>query len=230
VRNWLLLQVFFMQDKATGGDHPRYLIDSLLAWNNGTAVYYASVLVLLFIAVDGLIIRGDIFRARWGFVALTIALLPALAEYFFRIIFPWIMKFLITLALILHMAGGIFEFYFTLYPIYDKIAHLVSSMAIAFLFFIAILILAGVTGRQISRPVIVISIFGAVMLFASAWEYAELYIDGMSKSTYFVTVNDSLLDTLFNLIGTSYIVLTINVYLKHEPVSSLYRRFIRWKN
>jgi hypothetical protein len=219
-----------MHDKARGGDHPRYLIDNLLAWNYGNAVYYVSLLVLLFIAVDGLIIRGDVFRARWGFVALTISLLPALAEYFFRILFPWLMKFLITLALILHMAGGIFEFYFTLYPIYDKIAHLVSSMAIAFLFFITILIVAGITGRQISRPLIVIGIFAMVMLFASAWEYAELYIDDMSKSTYFVTINDSILDTLFNLIGTSYIVLTINVYLKHEPVSSLYHRFIRWKN
>ncbi len=219
-----------MQHSAGGRGHPGYLIDSLFEWNYGNTVYYASVLVLLFIAVDGLIIRGDIFRARWGFVALTIALLPVLAEYFFRIIFPWPMKFLITLALILHMAGGIFGFYFTLYPVYDKIAHLVSSMAISFLFFIAILILAGVTGRHISRPVIVFGIFGVVMLFASAWEYTELYIDGMSKSTYFVTADDSLLDTLFNLIGTSYIVLTINVYLKNEPVISLYGRFIRWKN
>ncbi|MFY9801137.1 MAG: hypothetical protein WAK10_07810 [Methanoregula sp.] len=219
-----------MQDRGGGRGHPRYLIDNLLEWNYGNTVYYAAVLLLLFIAVDGLIIRGDIFRARWGFVALAIAMLPALAEYLFRIILPWPMKFLITLALILHMAGGIFEFYFTLYPVYDKIGHLVSSMAIAFLIFVAILILAGVTGKNISRPVIVISIFGIVMLFASAWEYAELYIDGMSKSTYFVTVDDSLLDTLFNLIGTSYIVLTINVYLKHEPVSNLYRRFIHWKN
>ncbi len=141
-----------MQDRAGGRGHPRYLIDSLLEWNYGNTVYYASVLVLLFIAVDGLIIRGDIFRARWGFVALTIALLPVLAEYFFRIIFPWPMKFLITLALILHMAGGIFEFYFTLYPIYDKIAHLVSSMAIAFLFFVTILIIAGVTGQTYQPP------------------------------------------------------------------------------
>jgi hypothetical protein len=218
-----------MQDHVMGKGNPRYLLDTLLEWKYGNAVYFAAVVLLLFIAVDGLIIRGDIFRVRWGFVALTIALLPALAEYFFRIIFPWPMKFLITLALILHMAGGIFEFYFTLFPIYDKIAHLVSSMAIAFLFFVTIMIIAGITGKYISRPVIVIGIFVAVMLVGSAWEYMELYIDGMSKSTYFVTVNDSLLDMVFNLIGTSYIVLTINVYLKHESINSLYRRFIRWK-
>ena len=218
-----------MQDQVMVKGNPRYLIDALLVWKYGNAVYYAAVLFLLFIALDGLLIRGDIFRARWGFVALTIALLPALAEYFFRIIFPWPMMFLNTLALILHMAGGIFEFYFTLFPIYDKIAHLVSSMAIAFLFFVTIMILAGATGKRISRPVIVISIFLAGMLVASLWEYMELYIDGMSKTTYFVTVDDSLMDTLFNLIGTSYIVLNINAYLKNESINSLYRRFIRWK-
>lgn len=212
------------------GDHPRYLIDNLLEWNYGNAVYYAAVVVLLFIALDGLIIRGDIFRARWGFVALAISLLPVVAEYLFRIIFPWPMKFLNTLALILHMAGGIFGFYFTLYPIYDKIAHLVSSMAIAFLFFVTIMIIGGISGKDISRRVIVIGIFTAVMLFATAWEYAELYIDGMSRTTYFMTTDDSLLDTVFNLIGTSYIVLTINGYLKHESINSLYHRFIRWKN
>jgi len=218
-----------MQDQLMVKGNPRYLIDEILEWKYGNAVYYAAVLFLLFIALDGLLIRGDIFRARWGFVALTIALLPALAEYFFRIILPWPMMFLNTLALILHMAGGIFEFYFTLFPIYDKIAHLVSSMAIAFLFFVTIMILAGVTGKRISRPVIVISIFLAVMLVALLWEYMELYIDGMSKTTYFVTVDDSLMDTVFNLIGTSYIVLNINAYLKNESVNSLYRRFIRWK-
>jgi hypothetical protein len=219
-----------MQERTIQGNPPRYLIDNLLGWKYGNAMYYASVVVLLFIAVDGLIIREDIFRARWGFVALAISLLPFVAEYLFRIIFPWPMKFLNTLALILHMAGGIFGFYFTLYPVYDKIAHLVSSMAIAFLFFVTLMIIGGISGRQISRRVIVIGIFAAVMLVASAWEYAELYIDDMSKTTYFVTVDDSLLDTVFNLTGTSYIVLTINGYLKHESINSLYYRFIRWKN
>jgi hypothetical protein len=218
-----------MQDQILGKGNPRYLMDALLEWKYGNGVYYAALLLLLFLALDGLIVRGDIFRARWGFVALAIALLPALAEYFFRIIFPWPMMFLNTLALILHMAGGIFGFYFTLFPIYDKVAHLVSSMAIAFLFFVTILVLAGATGKHISRPAIVISIFIAVMLVALVWEYMELYIDGMSMTTYFVTLNDSLLDMVFNLIGTSYIVLNVNEYLKHDSLNSLYRRFIRWK-
>jgi hypothetical protein len=37
------------------------------------------------------------------------------------------------------------------------------------------------------------------------------------------------MDTVINLIGTSYIVLNINVYLKYESINSLYRRFIHWE-
>ena len=218
-----------MQDKAMGGDHSRYLIDNLLEWKYGNAVYYAAMVLLFFITMDGLIIRGDVLRAQWGFVALAIAMLPALAEYLTPVIFPWPMKFFITLSLILHLAGGIFEFYFALYPLYDKIGHLVASIAIALVLFVTLLILVGVTGIRLSRPAVVIGIFVTVMVLAVAWEYAELNVDVVAGSTYFVDVNDSLFDMLFNLIGTCYIVGNINEYLKRESIESLYHRFIRWK-
>ena len=47
------------------------------------------------------------------------------------------------------------------------------------------------------------------MLFGVAWEYAELNIDTVAGSTYFVNVNDSLLDMLFNVMGTSHIVMNV---------------------
>jgi hypothetical protein len=211
-------------------DNPGYLIDSLLAWHFGNVAYYTSLGLLLFIALFGLIIREDITRAQWGFIAFAIALLPALAEYLTSVIFPWPMKFLITLSLILHIAGGIFGFYFTFYPLYDKIGHLISSIAIAFIFFVMIMILAGMTGKHFSRTIVAIGIFVPVMLFALAWEYAELNIDSLAGSTYFVNTNDSFFDMVFNIIGASYFVLNIHAYMKNESLNSLYRRFIRWKN
>jgi hypothetical protein len=209
---------------------PVYLIDALLAWHCGNVVYYTSLGLLAFIALFGLIIRQDILRAQWGFIALAIALLPAMAEYLTKVIFPWPMKFLITLSLILHIAGGIFGFYFSLYPLYDKIGHLISSMAIAFVFFVMIMILAGLTGKHVSRTIAAIGIFVPVILFALAWEYAELNIDIIAGSTYYVDANDSFFDMVFNIIGASYIVLNIHAYMKKESLNSLYRRFIRWKN
>ena len=135
-----------MKEMTAGDDNPRHLYDDLLEWEYGNTAYYSALALLLFIAVDGLIIRGDVLRAQWGFVALAIALLPALAEYLTPLILPWPMKFFITLSLIFHIAGGIFEFYFTLYPVYDKIGHLVSSIAISLVIVVVLLILVGITG------------------------------------------------------------------------------------
>jgi len=219
-----------MREMTRGDDNPRYLYDDLLEWKYGDTAYYSALLLLLFIAVYGLIIRGDVLRAQWGFVALAIALLPALAEFLTPLILPWPMKFFITLALIFHIAGGIFEFYFTLYPLYDKIGHLVSSIAISLLIVVILLILVGITGIRLSSPAVVICIFIPGMVCGVAWEYAELNIDTVAGSTYFVNVNDSLLDMLFNVLGTGYIVINVHELLKHESLTDLYRRSIRWKS
>ena len=219
-----------LQESIMEEDNPLYVIDALLAWHYGNVAYYISLGLLGFIALFGLIIREDILRAQWGFIALTIALLPALAECLTPVIFPWPMKFLITLSLILHIAGGIFGFYFTFYPLYDKIGHLISSMAIAFVFFVMIMVLSGMTGKNVSRTMVAIGIFVPVILFALAWEYAELNIDAIAGSTYYVDAYDSFFDMVFNIIGASYFVLNIHAYMKKESLNSLYRKFIRWKN
>jgi hypothetical protein len=219
-----------MKEMTAGDDNPRHLYDHLLEWQYGNTAYYSALVLLLFIAVDGLIIRGDVLRAQWGFVALAIALLPGLAEYLTPLILPWPMKFFITLSLIFHIAGGIFGFYFTLYPVYDKIGHLVSSIAISLVIVVVLLILVDITGIRLSSPAVVICIFIPVMVCGVAWEYAELNIDTVAGSTYFVNVNDSLLDMLFNVMGTSYIVLNIRELLKRESLTDLYRRSIHWKS
>ena len=207
-----------------------HLYDDLREWKYGNTAYYSALVLLLLIATEGLIIRGDVLRAQWGFAALAIALLPALAEYLTPILLPWPMKFFITLSLIFHMAGGIFGFYFTLYPVYDKIGHLVSSIAISLVIVVMILIIVGITGIKMSNFAVVFCVVIPVLLFSVAWEYAELNIDTVAGSTYFVNVNDSLLDMLFNIMGTTYVVMNVHELLKHESLTDLYRRFIRWKN
>jgi hypothetical protein len=218
-----------MQDGITGDEQDRHLMDDLLAWEFGNAACYFALIALLLIAIIGLLVRGDLLRAQWGFVAFAIALLPVIAEYLTPVIFPWPMKFCITLSLILHIAGGIFEFYFSLYPLYDKIGHLVASIAISFLIFVMILVITGITGLRPGRYTVVACIFIPVILCGTAWEYAELNIDVVAGSTYFVGINDSLLDMVFNVIGSGYVVANVHQMLKYDSLDDLYRRFIHWK-
>jgi hypothetical protein len=205
------------------------LTDVLLAWRYGNAAYYTSLAGLFLIGVAAVFIRHDIFRARWAFVALAVALLPAAAERLTGIRFPWPMKFLITLALILHSAGGTFGLYFSLYPIYDKIAHLVASIAIAYLIFVVILVTGGIFRKHPGRFLICCGIFLGVMLLGLSWEYEELFFDLSTGTTYFVNPADSFFDMVFNIIGSAYVVLIVNAYLKSESFEQLYQRFIRWQ-
>lgn len=208
---------------------PHYLIDTIFAWKYGSSAYYATVVVLLIVAFAGLLIRNDLFRARWAFIAVALALLPALCEKITGIRFPWLMKFLLTLALLMHMAGGIFLLYFTLYPLYDKICHLVAAMAVAFLLFIFILVLGGLTGRNYRRETVVASIFIAAFILGLGWEYAEFRLDIRSGSTYFVNPFDSVFDMIFNIIAAAYMAANLKEYLKQESLITLYRKWIHWE-
>lgn len=208
---------------------PHYLIDSVLEWKYGNVTYYITAILLFVVALAGLLIRNDIFRAQWAFVAVALALLPALCEWIIGIRFPWLMKFLLAFALLMHMAGGILLFYFTLYPIYDKICHLVAAMGIAFLVFVFILVLGGITGRDFRREAVVAFIFITVIVLGLAWEYAELRLDIRSGSTYFVNPYDSVFDMIFNIIATSYVAANLNEYLKQESLIGLYRKWIHWR-
>jgi hypothetical protein len=209
--------------------HPHYLIDSIFEWELGDAVYYITMALLLVVALAGLLIRNDLFRARWGFVAVALALLPAACEWITGIRFPWPMKFLLALALVMHMAGGIFRFYFTLYPIYDKFCHLIAAMGIALLVFVFLLVLGGLTGNNFQRISVVVWIFVTVIFLGFAWEYAELRLDIISGSTYFVNPYDSIFDMIFNIIATSYVAINVGEYLKRESLLSLYMRWIHWR-
>ena len=204
------------------------LTDVLLAWRYGNAAYYISLAVLFLIGIAAVFIRHDIFRAHWAFVALAVAVLPAVAERLTGIRLPWPVKLLITLALILHTAGGAFGLYFSLYPIYDKIAHLVASIAIAWLIFIIILVTGGIFRKHPGRLWICWGIFLAVMLLGLSWEYEELFIDLSTGTTYFVNPADSFFDMVFNIIGSGYVALTVNAYLKSDSFEHQYQRFIQW--
>jgi hypothetical protein len=61
------------------------------------------------------------------------------------------------------------------------------------------------------------------------WEYAELFLDLSTGTSYFVDPYDSVFDMIFNIIATSYVTININEYLKRESLLELYKRWIRWR-
>jgi hypothetical protein len=210
-----------------GGTLERYAIDDVMEWRYGNLCYYLTIVALLLFSLSGIVI-GDTFRAFWGFCAAVLAALPAFFEWKDGWIFPWPAKFLIGLTLVMHIGGGIFWWYFHYYPVYDKLAHLVASMTIALLTLLFLLFLSYYSVARPGRWTIIAIVLIVPLLFGSGWEIAEYTIDQNLLSTYWVNFWDSLLDTIFNLLGCGFIAVHANEYLKLESPERLFRRFVTW--
>jgi hypothetical protein len=102
-------------------------------------------------------------------------------------------------------------------------------MGISFLVFVSILVLGGLTVKNFRRGIVVVCVFATVMVLGLTWEYAELRLDILSGSTYFVNPYDSVFDMIFNIIASAYLAAILNEYLKKESLLSLYRRWIHWR-
>jgi hypothetical protein len=219
------------------GVHPRdefietpgekYALEDLMDWRYGNLCYFLTIAALFLFSVSGIVI-DDTYRAVWGFCAVILAALPAIFERKDGWIFPWPAKFLIGLTLVMHIGGGINSWYFALYPVYDKIAHLVASMTLALLLFLLLVFLEYYHVVRLGRRTIVLAVLVIPLCFGLCWEYAEYVIDQNLLSTYFVTFYDSIMDNLFNILGAGYIAFHANEYLKLEPPEKVYRRFVKW--
>jgi hypothetical protein len=209
-------------------DGPRdaYAIDRLMAWRWGNLCYYLTIPALLWFSVGNWMI-DDVYRAVWAIIAALIAALPAIVEWRTRWVFPWPAKFLIGLALFIHIGGGMMSWYFDYFPIYDKIAHLVSGMTIALIIFLYLLYLEYRSTVQLGRRKIVFLIVSVTLFFGFGWEFAEYLLDVNLLSTYFVTPWDSFFDTIFNILGTGYIAFHANEYLKLESPAKVFTRFVK---
>lgn len=74
---------------------------------------------------------GDTFRLFFVLIpAFILSLVPLVVEYRMKVELIPGTKSLIALALLLHVAGGINRFYWLYSPLYDKLAHVISALAL----------------------------------------------------------------------------------------------------
>lgn len=182
---------------------------------------YEYIILILFeiifigFAVQAVLIN-DITRFYVVLVSMAILLVPILFERWLSILLPFGIKSSIALALFLHMAGGINRWYWKYMPYYDKLAHIVSALALGLLIFAFFLVLDSWEMRV--RPSrILAGIFVLILFFGIAWEISEYYIDLLVQSSYNNGVMDSILDTISNIIGALLAVVVAQYYLKSVP-------------
>lgn len=170
---------------------------------------------------------ADTSRLNFVLVAMFIAIIPLIVEKVMAISLPFGVKALISLALFLHLAGGIMRWYWKFQPFYDKFAHVIAALAIAmciFSFFLAI----DRYGVSVSPKKIYAGIIIITLLLGGVWEVGERSIDLMVKSSYNNGMVDTIGDTIGNLIGCIAGAVIARYYLRTVPpgksISWLLRR------
>jgi len=184
----------------------------------GRSEYYILFLFeILFIGLAVQAIRIEDTSRFYGVLAsMVIALLPLLAEWGLSVRFPPGVKSAIALSLILHAAGGINRWYWKFAPYYDKLAHVVTALALGMAIFTLFLIL-DTWGISVRPSRIIAWTIILVILFGGLWEIGEYSIDLLVRSSYNNGVIDSILDTVSNLAGLLLAVLYSWWLMKQVP-------------
>ena len=190
------------------------------------------LVILLEIGFIGLAIHArntnDIPRMKIAIGSFFIPLIPYAVERLAKISFPFGIKFMISLALFIHTAGGIMDWYWSpVFPLYDKLAHFVSGMAVGLVILVFFLVLDKY-GVRFRRSTVLIGIFLLVAFFGGFWKIGEVYTDITQHSMFDEGLPDLIGDDICHTIGSIAAVIVSWMYFlsipKGEGLYSLLRR------
>ena len=162
------------------------------------------------------VLIDDTTRFYVVLVSMILVLVPLLFERKFSLSLPAGTKTLIAFALFLHVAGGINRWYWKFMPYYDKVAHLVSALALGLVIF-SFLLLLDYWEYRMPPFRIYAGIFLLVLIFGLCWEIGEYYIDVLVKSSYNNGITDSILDLISNTLGSLLAIAMAHHALKKVP-------------
>ena len=196
-----------------------------------------NIIVILFeisfilLAVQAVNI-DDIPRLKIAITAFFMTLVPYLAERLLRISLPFGIKSLIPFALFVHAAGGIMRWYWELSGFYyDKVAHVVSGLALGLVIFATFLtfILYTDYGREMQRRSVLVWTALITFMFGLFWEFEELSIDSVMLTTYSGGLYDSIGDMIGNIVGIILCLYVAKRWMDSVPpeksISSLLEKY-----
>jgi hypothetical protein len=157
----------------------------------------------------------------FGLVAVGLTLIPTLVHRRVHIVVPWEVTFLIALTLFLHIGGYSYHWYLDLYPYYDKFAHLIASITVALLGFLAVLIIMRAsTNLQFERWQLFFFIVIFTLAFGAIWEIWEFSMDTLAGAYLTKPLQqgntDTMLDLIVDLAGGIIIAVLGTFYLKRK--------------
>jgi len=167
--------------------------------NRGVYIALAMQGLILLEGIYGLFIRNPsiIFTS---FIGLFMTCIPYLIGRRIQVTLPWEVNFLIAFAVFLHVAGYSQHLYLLLYPYYDKFAHFVSSITVAVLAFVSIILINRFSCTKLRRWQIFFYIVIFTMAIGAFWEIYEYLMDTFLGAYLTKSLQHGLDDTMIDLI------------------------------
>jgi hypothetical protein len=188
---------------------------------------YAAWAIQSFILLEGIygiIVRDPsiILTASVGFFLTCI---PYLIERKVHVTLPWEVNLLIAFSVFLHVAGYSQHLYIFLYPYYDKFAHFVSSITVAVLAFVSILLINRFSCTKLARWQIFFYIVIFTMAIGAFWEIYEYLMDTFFGS--YLTkllqhgLDDTMIDLIIDLLGGIVVAAFGTWYIQKKTIGEL---------
>jgi len=189
--------------------------------------------IYLALAMQGLILLEGIFGLFMrdpsiivtAFIGLFLTCIPYLIGRRIQVTLPWEVNFLIAFAVFLHVAGYSQQLYIFLYPYYDKFAHFVSSITVAVLAFVSILLINRFSCTKLARWQIFFYIVIFTMAIGAFWEIYEYLMDTFLGS--YLTkhlqhgLDDTMIDLIIDLLGGIVVGFFGTWYIQKKTLAEL---------
>ena len=165
-----------------------------------------------------------------GLVLFLIALAIYLFSWKTKIIFPWFVYFLTSLAVLIHTSGYIQGRYLT-YVNWDVLAHTISGTIVALIGFLAILFWDRIRNFNLDSQFIAVFIIFFGCVFEYFWEIWEFFVDtffgGSAAGLMQANNADTMTDMIFVLIASVIVAVLCYFYLKRYGKETIFRDMVK---
>jgi hypothetical protein len=160
--------------------------------------YFLKIVMVIFLIIS-------IYTQHWIWIfgcilALIVSLVPTILKRNYQITLPLVLEILITVALILHVGGGLLGAYSI--PQYDSLTHFVSSFLVAFIAFVIIYILDEYwDGLNMDKYAMAFVVVIATIAMGVVWEINEWITDIVFGTYEQWGYNDSVKDLFIDALA-----------------------------
>jgi len=160
--------------------------------------YILKVIMIIFLIIS--IWKVHLVWIFGCILALIVSLIPTILKRNYQITLPLVLEILITIALILHVGGGLLGAYKI--PNYDTFTHFISSFLIAFIAFVIIFILDEYwDGIKMDKYAMAFVVVITTIAMGVIWEFNEWITDLVFGTYEQWGYNDTIKDLFIDMLA-----------------------------